>query len=360
MKERLLKIVSLLVVILISITFSLISCKGTTKETAEKVTEETEGTTEEVVEDLTAGNGKHFENVSIYFFAGGPEGDPFASVVYKGAVDAENDLGCEVTYVFSNWNSETMVTQFKEAIALKPDGIAMMGHPGQDAFWPLVEEAVEKGIILTSQNVVLPDIEAKYSYLGYGYVGADNYEMGLTCAKTVIRKYDLQAGDKGVVWGNLSREARSDRAKGCIDGLEEAGIIVDYVEMSEEGNSDATLEIPKVAAYLISHPDIKVFLADAGALSTVIKNIMVVAKKEPGEIKVGSFDLSPATVESIREGYLGFVVDQLPYLQGYLPILQVCLAKEYKMPGLRILTGVGIVDETNIDALAELVEEGIR
>lgn len=45
---------------------------------------------------------KHFEDVSITFFPGGNEGCPFASVVYRGAKAAEEDLGCKVDYVWSD------------------------------------------------------------------------------------------------------------------------------------------------------------------------------------------------------------------------------------------------------------------
>ena len=74
--------------------------------------------------------GKHFAGIRIVFFPGGSEGGPFASVVYRGAKAAEEDLGPTVEYVWSGWLPDKMVAQFKDAIARKPDGIAIMGHPG--------------------------------------------------------------------------------------------------------------------------------------------------------------------------------------------------------------------------------------
>ena len=38
-----------------------------------------------------------------------------------------------------------MITQFQEAMATKPDGIAVMGHPGDDAFDPLIDQAEARG-----------------------------------------------------------------------------------------------------------------------------------------------------------------------------------------------------------------------
>lgn len=88
-------------------------------------------------------------------------GDSFATIVYNGAKAAEKDLGCQVDYLFSQWQPDKMVAQFKEAIAKKPDGIAIMGHPGDTAYAPLVDEAESKGIIVTSQNTTLPQNEEK-------------------------------------------------------------------------------------------------------------------------------------------------------------------------------------------------------
>ncbi|RME81109.1 MAG: hypothetical protein D6775_14450, partial [Caldilineae bacterium] len=77
---------------------------------------------------------KWCSGVDIVFFPGGSPGGPFATVVYNGAVAAQKDLGPNVEYVWSDWNPEKMVKQFAEAVATKPDGIAIMGHPGDDAF----------------------------------------------------------------------------------------------------------------------------------------------------------------------------------------------------------------------------------
>src|SRR3546814_15106295 len=130
------------------------------------------------------------DGVRITFFPGGAEGDPFATIVYNGARLAQEQTGCQVDYVWSDWNPAKMVSQFKEAIARRPDGISIMGHPGEAALGPLVDEARAAGIIVTTSNVDLPTYEAKYKGAGFGSVGANNYTAG------------RQLGDrKGVVWG---------------------------------------------------------------------------------------------------------------------------------------------------------------
>ena len=66
----------------------------------------------------------------------------------------------KVDYVFSGWDAEKMVQQLREAVAVKPDGIAMMGHPGDAAIMPLAEQATKAGIKMMYQNVPVPKVVA--------------------------------------------------------------------------------------------------------------------------------------------------------------------------------------------------------
>jgi simple sugar transport system substrate-binding protein len=304
--------------------------------------------------------GKHFEGIRIVFFPGGSEGDPFASVVYRGAKAAEEDLGCTVDYVWSGWLPNKMVAQFKDAIARKPDGIAVMGHPGVAAYGPLVDEAESKGIIVTSQNTTLPAVEEKYKARGFGYVGQELYPSGVMLAKGAAQRAGLKKGDRAMVWGLLGQETRGLRTKGCIDALEALGVTVDYIEISDAVNSDASLGTPVVASYIATHPDVKLLITDHGALTATLGTYLNATRKKPGDIYTAGFDLSAATATAIKEGWVGCVLDQQPWLQGYLPILQICLTKKYGFAGLHIDTGAAIIDKTNIDFVAPLAEKGIR
>lgn len=307
-----------------------------------------------------AAENKHFADVSIVFFPGGSEGGPFASVVYRGAKAAEEDLGPKVDYVWSGWLPDKMVAQFKDAIARRPDGIAIMGHPGVAAYAPLVDEARAKGIIVTSQNTTLPAIEDKFKAQGFGYVGQELYPSGVMLAKGAAQRAGLKKGDRAMVWGLMGQETRGLRTKGCVDALEKMGVKVDYIEISDAINSDASLGTPVAASYIATHPDVKLIITDHGALTATLGTYLRAANKKPGQIYTGGFDLSAATATAINEGWVGAVLDQQPWLQGYLPILQICLAKKYGFAGLHIDTGAAIIDKTNIDFVAPLAEKGIR
>ena len=102
-----------------------------------------------------------------------------------------------------------------------------MGHPGDEAFDPLIDDAVSKGIIVTSQNTELPKVQAKYAANGFGYVGASNYPAGHALGAEAVKRFDLKKGDRAMVWGLLSQPTRGERTKGVIEALEEAGLTVD-------------------------------------------------------------------------------------------------------------------------------------
>jgi simple sugar transport system substrate-binding protein len=310
--------------------------------------------------EAPAAGAKWCSGVKIVFFPGGPEGGVFAVNVYNGAVQAEKDLGPSVSYVWSDWDPQKMIQQFQESAATKPDGIAVMGHPGDEAFDALIEDAESKGIIVTAQNTELPKMIEKYAAAGFGYVGASNYTAGQALGAEAAKRFGLKSGDRAMVWGLLEQPTRGLRTKGVIDALEAAGLTVDYIPIDDATNADPVAGAPTFSAYVSSHPDVKLVVTDHGGLTATAETYLKAAGKNAGDIKIAGFDLSPATIAAIKGGWTGLVIDQQEWLQGYLPILQICLTKVYGFSGLYVNTGGGFVDQSNVDFVAPLAEKNIR
>jgi simple sugar transport system substrate-binding protein len=300
------------------------------------------------------------EGIQIVFFAGGYPACPFGSIVHNGAVTAAADLGADVDCTFSDWDPEKLVRQFREAIAANPDGIAVMGLPEDDAIEALIDEARAKGIIVTSQTMALSAAEEKYREAGFGYVGPESYESGYALAQEAIERSQLGAGDRAMVWGSLSSPSFGPRTQGVLDGLEEAGMTVDYIEIDAATDADYAAGTPVFTEYVASHPDVKLVCTDHEGLTGTLGTYLQAAGKGPDDIFATGFNLTPATVEGIREGWVDLVLDQQPFLQGYLPILQICLTEKYQFAGLHIDTGGGFVHRENVEALAPLVVQQIR
>jgi simple sugar transport system substrate-binding protein len=296
----------------------------------------------------------------IVFFPGGAPGGGFETVVYNGALAAAADTGADVQYLWSNWDPATMITQFQQAVATKPDGIAIMGHPGDEAFDPLIDDAESQGIIVTSMNTQLPLAQAKYAPNGFGYAGAILYNAGYALGEEAVKRSGVKAGDKAFLWGLLSQAGRGERTKGVKDALEKAGLTVIYQEIDDATNADAAAGIPVFTGIMSANPDIKLMVTDHGNLTGTVQSFLEAAGKKPGDIYAAGFDMSGNAVTAIQTGWLQLVIDQQQYLQGYFGVLQICLTHNYGFSGLQIDTGAGFADKSNIDQLAPLVAKQIR
>jgi simple sugar transport system substrate-binding protein len=298
--------------------------------------------------------------MKITFFPGGTPGGGFETVVYNGAKAAQAAFGPDVTYQWSDWDPQKMITQFTQAVATKPDGIAVMGHPGDAAFDPLIADAEKQGILVTVMNTELQTAEAQYAANGMGYVGAVLHDAGASLANEAIKRAALKSGDEVMVWGLKAQPGRGERTLGITDTLTKAGMTVDYYEIDDATNKDAANGVPTFTGYISSHPNVKAIFIDHGNLTSAIPTFMKAANLQPGKVYAAGFDMSPATVQGIKDGYISLVIDQQEYLQGFEAVEQLCLTKNYGFGGLFINTGAGFVDKSNIDAIAPLVTAQIR
>jgi len=298
--------------------------------------------------------------VNLVFFPGGTPGGGFETVVYNGAKAAEAALGPKVTYQWSDWKPETMITQFQQALATKPDGIAVMGHPGDAAFDPLIKQAEDQGTLVTVMNTELQNAQATYATKGLGYVGAVLHDAGAALANEAIARGGLKSGDRAFVWGLQAQAGRGERTQGIIDALKAAGLTVDYLEIDDATNKDPANGTSVFTGYVSSHPDVKAMFIDHGNLTSTIPTYMKAANLAAGKVYMAGFDASASTVKGIQDGYISLVIDQQQFLQGYMAVQQLCLAKKYGFSGLFINTGGGFIDKSNVEAIAPLVTSQIR
>jgi len=299
--------------------------------------------------------------VKIAAFPGGPQGGVFANNVYNGYKQAAKDLGASVKYYFSDWDPNKLVSQMKEALATKPDGMAIYGFGGPEATTPIVDQAYAKGIIVTSLNSELTALQAKYGARGFGYVGAQLHKAGVDLANEMIKRGKLKSGDQAFVWGLKGAAGdRAQRTVGVIDGFEAAGLKVIYQEIDQATNTTPASGAPTFAGIMAKNPGIKAVVTDHGGLTATAATYMKAANKAPGSVFFGGFDVSPATVDAIKSGYLQIAIDQQPFLQGYLPILNICLTKKFGFSGLSVNTSGGFVDKSNVAIVAPLAKKEIR
>ena len=299
------------------------------------------------------------EGLVMYMQMGGNPGDGATLARQTGAAQAAEALGVDLKEQFSAWAPETMINQFKEAVAARPDCIEIMGHPGSAAFRDLVADAVGQGIVVTVGNSPMTDLQAEFGAQGTGYAGVDLYAGGKLTAEAMLAQ-GLKAGDEAMVYGVFSQAERGQSEKGLADTLEAAGLTVDRLEITQEVNSDVSLGVPVLVAYIQAHPDLKAIGTQHGGVTGTLAEVLEKAGKAPGDIVVAGIDLAPATIDGLKSGYVTATLDQLLYLQGFMPVVQCVMTAKYKMPGLSLNTGAGTVTPETIDSLVELIDAGIR
>lgn len=299
--------------------------------------------------------------VKIAAYPGGPQGGAFANNVYNGYKQAAEDLGADVKYYFSDWDSNKLIQQMKEGLATNPDGMAIYGFGGAAATKPIVVEAFKKGTIVTSLNSELTELQKLYATKGFGYVGAQLYKAGFDLATETIKRAKLKKGDKTFVWGLKGAAGdRAQRTVGAIDGFKKNGMNVVYLEIDQATNTTPAQGASTYVATMKKNAGIKAVITDHGGLTGAAATYMKAANQKPGSVFFSGFDVTPAAVTAMQEGYLTLSIDQQPYLQGYLPILQICLTKKFGFSGLTVNTSGGFLDKGNLATVAPLAIKEIR
>jgi simple sugar transport system substrate-binding protein len=307
------------------------------------------------------GSGLKFADMKIRYFVGGDAGDAFASIVYRGALDAAEMLkpyGVSVEYVFSGWDADLMLSQLRDAIASRPDAICFVALQGDDAIMPLAEEAKKAGIIMEWVNVNLPMVREK---IGGGFVGVkDLSAQGATLGNKAIADLGLKSGDRAVVFGAWGQPGRYFREEGTALAFEKHGMIVERIIAGGETASDPQILLPVISGQLQNHPETKIIVYSGGQVLGAAGTYMEACGKKPGEVYNIGFDTNAAVLDAFEKGYVQITSDQQPYLHGFMPIMNAFLTKNFGLSDLEIETGAGAIDLNNYNVVGELVRKGYR
>ena len=296
-------------------------------------------------------------DVKIHFFAGGAEGDGFAGIVQTGAENAIRDTGADAEILYSEWQSDRMIQQLREAVGAGVDGIAMMGHPGDEAIMPLAQAASEAGILMMYQNVDVPSVRAKY---GGGYVGANLATQGYALGLEAIRLFDLKAGDDAIVMVPIGDYSRAQREDNVRIVFEEHGMNVVVLDGTPEQATDPNSAIPVISAALAANPNTKILVHTGGQMLGNAEAFATAAGYGPNELLQIGFDTSPQVMSGFVNGFAHLTSDQQPFLQGYLPILSLCQMKVLGTGAINQDTGAGFVNTENYESVMELANAGLR
>src|SRR5579883_1224828 len=245
--------------------------------------------------------------------------NPFFVPCQYGIQDACALLGCDYQWTGSANSSVTeMVNAFNTAVTAKVDGIAV-ALIDQNAFNSPVSNAISAGIPVVSYNADATG-NARLAYIGQDLYQS-GFQLGTRLAAEV--KSGTVAGFIATP-GSLNIQPRIDGATAAFKAISP-----DVKVTPIATGPQTTQELAAIEAYYLGHKDVSgMFAVDGGStqgLSEVVDKYGLASK-----IPTGGFDLEPKTLQEIQAGNLGFTIDQQPYLQGFIPVVQLFL---YKLSG---------------------------
>jgi simple sugar transport system substrate-binding protein len=265
--------------------------------------------------------------------------NPFFVPTRYGAEDACKLLGCSYQWTGSeNSNVNEMVNAFNTAITGGADGIAVALVDAK-AFNQPTDAALKAKIPVVSYNADSTQ-NARLSYIGQDLF-VSGQEMGKRIAELV------PSGDVALFIATPGQANIQPRIDGAKDTLKSHPNIKPHVITT---GAAVPAELSVIDSYATGHPDTKGYFAvDAGSTQGLAQTIQKHNLRNKG-VKGGGYDLTPTTQKLLADDQIDFTIDQQPYLQGFLPVMELYLNKVSSgLSGIGdVNTGLLFLDKTTV------------
>ena len=274
------------------------------------------------------------------------DGDTFWDIVQSGAEQAA--LKDNINFLYSHHDEAQQQAQLVQAaIDQKVDGlIVSLAKP--DAMKAVVAKATAAGIPVITVNS--GSAESK-EFGALTHIGQDEAIAG----EAVGDELDQRGRKKALCilheQGNVGHEQRCEGAKKSFGGTMQ-NLYVDGTNMPDvQASIEAKLQSDKSIDAVVT-------------LGAPFADAAVKAKETAGsKAEVDTFDLNAKVATALKDGTLGFAVDQQPYLQGYEAVDLLWLYRYNRNVlggGLPVLTGPQIITSDDASELAEYTKRGTR
>jgi simple sugar transport system substrate-binding protein len=251
--------------------------------------------------------------------------NPFFVPTQYGAADACKLLGCTYQWTGSeNSNVNQMVNALNSAVTSGADGIAV-ALIDLHAFNAPVEAAIKAGIPVLAYNADAAG-NARLAY-----IGQDLKKAGEGMGERIVAA--VPSGDVALFIATPGAANLQPRIEGALKVIKESGKPITAHTVATGAAVPA--ELSTIDAYWVGHPNTKgMYAVDGGSTQSTAQVMQKYGLAAKG-VKSGGFDLTEVTQKLLQEGNLEFTIDQQPYLQGFIPVLQLFM---YKVSGT--LTGI--------------------
>jgi len=178
------------------------------------------------------------------------------------------------------------------------------------------------------------------------YIGQDLFLSGQEMGKRIIQLLP-NGGDVALFIATPGSANIQPRIDGAKDSLKSASNITPHTIAT---GAAVPAELSVIDSYATGHPDTKGYFAvDAGSTQSLAQTIQKHNLRSKG-VKGGGYDLTPITQKLVAADQIDFTIDQQPYLQGFIPILQLYMYNASStLSGIADTnTGLKFLDKTTV------------
>jgi simple sugar transport system substrate-binding protein len=214
-------------------------------------------------------------------------------------------------------NVADMVAAMRAAIRQKADGIAVsIIDPA--AFNAPTAQALARGIPVVSYNA-----DGGRGNQRLAYVGQDLYQSGLKFGARITEL--VGEGDVLIFIATPGQLNIQPRVDGALDAIRDSGKPIN-ARVVATGPSVAG-ERKRIESAYHAHRHVRGMFAVDGGSTQGVADVMLKHGLHKRGVRAGGYDLLPQTLRGIVHGRVDFTIDQQPYLQGFVPIMQLFLAR---------------------------------
>ena len=238
----------------------------------------------------------------------------FFTPTQNGAADACKLLGCSYQWTGSaTSNVSEMVNAMQTAITAGVDGIAVS----------LIDPTAFNAPTLKALGAKIPVLAYNSDAVGnarLAYIGQDLLVSGQQAGQHIASL--VPSGDIGVFIATPGALNLQPRINGIQQTLKShPGITAHVVPTGAAQSQENTV----IDSYVVGHPSYKGFFAvDGGSTQATAQSLQKHGLAAKG-IRGGGYDLAPVTEQLLAQNQIQFTIDQQPYLQGFMPILELYL-----------------------------------
>ncbi len=239
--------------------------------------------------------------------------NPFFTPTQYGIQDACKLLGCTYEWTGSeSSNVNQMINALNTAVASKADGIAV-ALIDLHAFNAPVEAALKAGIPVVAYNADAPTNPR------LSYIGQDLKLAGEKMGERIVEA--VPAGDVALFIATPGSANLQPRIEGAEAAIKASGKPINIHTVAT--GAAVPGELSTIDAYWIGHQSTKgMYAVDGGSTESLAKVMQKYGLAAKG-IHAGGFDLTENTQKLLSEGNIEFTIDQQPYQQGFIPVLQL-------------------------------------